>query len=139
MQTALNAFDPCKQTDSTQIVDKYEKLMKKQRDAASNEINKLKKEAEKSGKEIRNKVSETSMSFIKNIGKTLNEAAKDIGKIVRMSGQEMLRFAQHPGELEEDIADDIICLVADVKTLLSSKMAAIRKVSNLASAFVGEQ
>jgi ElaB/YqjD/DUF883 family membrane-anchored ribosome-binding protein len=138
MQTALSAFDPCKQTDSTEIVNKYDKLMKKQRDAASNEINKLKKEIKKSGREIQNKVSETSLSFIKNIGKTLNEAAKDIGKIVHMSGNEILRFAQNPGELEDDIADDIVCLVADVKTLLACKMAAIRKVSNLASSFMGE-
>lgn len=108
--------------------------MKNLRDVASNDIKKIKTDVRISKKEVKRKMNEVLISFTKNITKVLDDAAKDIAKIVRMSGKEMLRLAQNPDEVEEDVPDDIMCMIADVKTLLGTKMAAVRKITNLVSA-----
>lgn len=112
--------------------------MKDLRDATLKEINQLKiEENKKSSKEIKKKLTEITTSFNEKADKTLNEAAKECGKSVKLSAIEMLRLAQNPGDTEDDITQNQQCAVNDVMALLGIKMAAVRKVVNASSALTG--
>lgn len=116
--------DPCAMFASSKIEKKYEKLIRKLRDEASETVKKIKKHAKKK---------ETFHACSKDLDKVLKDATTEMGKLVNIKPKDLIRFAQNAAEIENDISEEAECAISDVRKLISVKMAAVRNISNQAA------
>ena len=116
--------DPCAIFASSKIERKYESLIRKLRDEASETVKKIKKHSKKK---------ETFNAFSKDLDKLLKDATTEMSKHVNIKPKDLIRFAQNAAEIENDISEEAECTIGDVRKLISVKMAAVRNISNQAA------
>ena len=110
--------------ESSKIEKKYENLIRKLRDEASETLKKIKK---------RGKKTEIFDAFSKDVEKLLKNATTEIGKLVQIKPKDLIRFAQNAAEIDNDIDEEQECSIGDARKLISVKMAAVRNISNQAA------